>query len=105
LRRFLEMKGHRVHEACDGASGLEAILQLQPDIALVDIGLPVMSGFDIAAAVRRKATHAVRLIAITGYGSRDDIERGLHAGFDHYLIKPVDMSALDELVGEAPAAH
>ena len=111
LRRYLEMKGHRVHEACDGASGMNAILQQKADVALLDIGLSVMNGFEIAQAVRQSAGHAVLLIALTGYGSRDDIERGRQAGFDHYLVKPVDMSALNELISEpgsettTPASH
>jgi PAS domain S-box-containing protein len=104
LRRFLEMKGHQVHEACDGLSGLEAILHGQADVALVDIGLPAMDGYDIARTVKEQAARPPRLIALTGYGSRDDIERGRQAGFDHYLVKPVDMAALDDLVSKAAAS-
>jgi CheY-like chemotaxis protein len=98
LRAALELDGHRVVEADDGPAGIDAVLQEEADIALIDIGLPILDGFGVARAVRERAVHKVRLIAMTGYGSKDDINRGKLAGFDAYLVKPVDMSALLQIM-------
>jgi CheY-like chemotaxis protein len=96
LRQLLELDGHRVREAADGAAGIEAILAAQPDVALIDIGLPGVDGFALAREVRQRAARAVRLIALTGYGARpDDAERAV---FDAYVVKPLDPSQLRALM-------
>ncbi|HKU88748.1 MAG TPA: ATP-binding protein [Steroidobacteraceae bacterium] len=95
LRMLLELDGHRVHEAEDGPAGI-ALLEanLQIDFAIVDIGLPGASGYAVAQAVRRARGDSVRLVAMSGYGAERDIDRGRQAGFDAYLIKPVDSAVL-----------
>ncbi|HKQ12564.1 MAG TPA: ATP-binding protein [Steroidobacteraceae bacterium] len=98
LRVLLEMDGHDVVEAKDGLQGVDTILRENADIALVDIGLPSLDGYAVARAVRSRAQRPVLLVAITGYGSQGDAERGAQAGFDAYMVKPVDATVLTELI-------
>jgi signal transduction histidine kinase len=98
LRVLLEMDGHDVVEARDGLQGVDTILRENADIALVDIGLPSLDGYGVARAVRSRAQRPVLLVAITGYGSQGDAERGTQAGFDAYMVKPVDAALLIELI-------
>jgi PAS domain S-box-containing protein len=100
LRAALELDGHRVVEAEDGAAGIDAVLKEEAEIALIDIGLPLVDGFGVARALRERAVHKVQLIAMTGYGSEEDINRGKLAGFDAYLVKPVDLGALQRLMSD-----
>ena len=103
LRYLLEHAGHEVHEAADGPSGVEAILKVRPDIALVDVGLPGLDGYEVARRVRADAVGGkVRLVALTGYGLPDDHRRSQEAGFDAHLVKPVDPGRLAAVI-EAPA--
>jgi signal transduction histidine kinase len=104
LRVLLEIGGHEVLEAKDGLQGVDTILREQADIALVDIGLPSLDGYGVARAVRSRARHPVVLVAMTGYGSQGDAERGTHAGFDAYMVKPVDAAMLSELIARVPLA-
>ena len=91
LRFLLERAGHEVHEAEDGRAGLEAILKLRPDVALVDVGLPGLDGYEVARRVRcDEAGRSVCLVALTGYGRPEDQRRSQEAGFDAHLVKPVD---------------
>ena len=98
LRVLLEIEGHEVLEAKDGLQGVDTILREQADIAVIDIGLPQLDGFSVARAVRSRARYPVMLIAMTGYGTRGDADRGTQAGFDAYLVKPVDGAVLNELI-------
>ena len=102
LRALLEMHGHRVDTASDGAAGLERALALQPEVVLLDVGLPGMDGYEVARRIR--AARGIRrplLIAITGYGGAEDRERALSAGFDAHLTKPVEYPTLAALVSGA----
>lgn len=104
LRVLLEMEGHEVVEASDGLQGVDTILREQADIALIDIGLPHLDGYGVARAVRSRARRPVMLVAMTGYGSQQDAERGTQAGFDAYMVKPVDAAILSELIARVPIA-
>jgi signal transduction histidine kinase/ActR/RegA family two-component response regulator len=99
LRVLLEMSGHRVETASDGAIGLEKALALRPEVALVDVGLPKMDGYEVARRIRA-ATGARRpfLVALTGYGAPEDRERAFAAGFDAHVVKPVDNDTLAEVM-------
>lgn len=98
LAEVLRIEGHEVSEACDGEAGLAALLETSPDVALLDIGLPVLDGYEIARRVRSDPRgQRVRLVAITGYGMPKDVDRGWEAGFDHYLVKPVQFAQLNDL--------
>ena len=90
LTSILQGWGHDVAAEADGRAGLARVLDTKPDVALVDLGLPGMSGYDVARRIRAEtADGAVRLIAITGYGQPADRERAIEAGFDAHLLKPV----------------
>jgi signal transduction histidine kinase len=95
LRMLLELEGHTVHEAPDGVAGLELIADdPRIGIAFVDIGLPGMTGYDVASALRAKRGRDVRLVAMSGYGAERDVTNGLEAGFDAYIVKPADLDAM-----------
>jgi len=100
LRYLLERAGHEVHEAGDGPSGVDAILKVRPDIALVDVGLPGLDGYEVARRVRAsEGGRTVRLVALTGYGLPEDHRRSHEAGFDTHLVKPVDAARLAAVIG------
>ncbi len=98
LRFLLEHAGHEVHEAEDGPLGVETILAVRPDIALVDVGLPGFDGYEVALRVRAHVGQGVRLVALTGYGLPEDHRRSQEAGFDAHLVKPVDPARLAALI-------
>ena len=99
LKRMLELAGHRVRVAVDGAAALDAVQSSVPDVALIDIGLPRMDGYEVARRIRADV-HEKRplLVAITGYGLPEDRNRSREAGFDMHLVKPVDSTTLAELL-------
>jgi CheY-like chemotaxis protein len=105
LRAVLELAGHRVRIARDGVAGLEAIRSEPPEIALVDIGLPRMDGYELARRLRG-AMDGDRplLIAVTGYGLPEDRARALAAGFDDHVTKPVDIGVLAGLLAKGRVA-
>jgi signal transduction histidine kinase len=98
LRALLELKGHVVADAPDGPSGLLAARSFRPEIALVDIGMPGMNGYEVAAALRAEHGDAVRLTALSGYGLPDHRRRAFEAGFEQHLVKPVEADALDRVL-------
>jgi signal transduction histidine kinase len=85
---LLRMKGHAVTVVEDGPAAVRAITAERPDVALIDIGLPEMDGYEVARTIRRDLTHPVRLIAMTGYGQASDRDAALKAGFDAHIVKP-----------------
>ncbi|MGV3720183.1 MAG: PAS domain-containing protein [Actinomycetota bacterium] len=102
LRDLLQLSGYSVGLAHTGPQGLEMALTFQPEIILCDIGLPGLSGYEVAAALRRQAeTAGLRLIAVTGYGSAADQERSRVAGFDLHLTKPVHPQDLHQALAKA----
>jgi signal transduction histidine kinase len=101
LQRILQADGHLVSAARDAHAGLEAAAAGSPNIAVVDIGLPGMDGYQFARAMRERLGSGVRLIALTGYGTEADRQRSAEAGFDAHLIKPVDIDRLLALITEA----
>jgi PAS domain S-box-containing protein len=99
LRTLLELDGHTVYVAANGIAGLAAALEHRPDVALIDIGLPEMDGYEVARKLRAsESLKAIKLIALTGYGQADDARRAHEAGFDLHLVKPVDPERLAEAV-------
>jgi signal transduction histidine kinase len=85
---LLRMKGHEVMVVEDGPTAIRVITSEKPDVALIDIGLPDMDGYEVARALRRDLGHHVRLIAMTGYGQASDRATALQAGFDAHIVKP-----------------
>ncbi len=91
--------GHAVHVAVDGASGAELIIRTEPDVAIVDIGLPILDGYQVAGRVRsRLGRDCVRLVAMTGFGQETDRVRARAAGFDAHLVKPADQNAVTAIL-------
>lgn len=89
IQAMLELDGHSVATAADGQAGLEQLLRLRPDAAIVDIGLPGLDGFEVARGARAGG-YAGRMVAVTGYGQGDSRRDALKAGFDGHLVKPID---------------
>ena len=99
FRIMLELAGHEVLEAGDGLAGLEILKSQRPDVAVIDVGLPGLNGYEIARRFRAEPdSDNVMLVALTGYGTPEARERSRQAGFDHHLIKPVNPEALQEIL-------
>jgi signal transduction histidine kinase len=95
LLHMLQLEGHRVRVAADGVAALDAVRASPPDIALIDIGLPRMDGYELARHIRaERSDKRPYLIAVTGYGLPEDRQRTREAGFDLHLVKPVDPRTL-----------
>jgi len=104
LRIKLRQLGHKVEAAEDGTKGLDKLLAAPPDVALVDIGLPGIDGYEIARRVRADLGHDVYLIALTGYGQAEDKKKALAAGFNVHLTKPADFVDLQNILGQVPTS-
>jgi PAS domain S-box-containing protein len=100
LGQLLRMAGHDVSLAHDGPTALAAASATPLDLVLLDIGLPSMDGYAVAARLRADGHAATVLVALTGYGREDDIRRSRDAGFDHHLVKPIDFAQLWPIVLE-----
>jgi len=104
LAEVLRSRGHEVQVAYDGPSALAVVEEAPPRVALLDLGLPVMDGYELARRLRERLG-ALRLVAVTGYGQEPDRRASAQAGFDAHLVKPVDLDAICEVVDRlAPAA-
>ncbi len=100
MQMLLESAGHAVEVASDGESGLRAALNRAPDVAMIDIGMPGMDGYEVAREIRRQSGDRIFLIALTGYGQPDDVKRALAAGFDAHQVKPVEFEKLNALLAK-----
>ena len=96
LRQVLEFEGYDVEVAADGRLGLDAALARPPMVALIDLGLPVLDGFEVARAIRERLGHSLWLVALTSRTTPADRRRSAEAGFDLHVAKPV---AIDRLRG------
>jgi two-component system CheB/CheR fusion protein len=106
FRMMLELAGHSVYEAADGVRGLTLVETEHPEVAIIDIGLPGLDGYEVARRIRERPNgRAMLLLALTGYGSPSDYERSAEAGFDHHLVKPVDPSELARLLSGGAGVH
>jgi len=103
LHVLLKLCGHSVQEAADGRQGIETIRRHPPDVALIDIGLPDLDGYQVAQIVRAEGK-TVYLVALTGYGQPEDRRRALAAGFDAHMTKPVTLEELSHVLAMAPSA-
>jgi PAS domain S-box-containing protein len=101
LGQILELMGNEVLTAYDGESGIEAAKAFRPDIVLCDIGMPKMNGYDTARTLRSEAwSKDTVLVALTGWSHEEDRRRSADAGFDHHLVKPVEVDALCALLAD-----
>ena len=101
LAMLLQVRGDEVRVAYDGEEALFAEQEFKPDILLLDIGMPKLSGYDVARRVRDSRGPGVLIVAITGWGQEDDRARAREAGFDHHFTKPVDYAALLAVIDES----
>jgi CheY-like chemotaxis protein len=98
MAMLIETQGHTVRVAHDGEAAIDLAVAFAPQAVLLDIGLPKLDGYAVAERLRSALPGKFLLIAITGYGQGSDRERASAAGFDHHLTKPVDFSAIEELL-------
>jgi DNA-binding response OmpR family regulator len=98
LAMLLTVRGDSVRIAYDGAEAVTAEQDFNPEVVLLDIGLPKISGYDVARCIRSARGDDVLIIAITGWGQEDDRRRAREAGFDHHFTKPVDFDMLFDLI-------
>jgi CheY-like chemotaxis protein len=99
LALVLELDGHVVRTANDGAEALEIASEFRPDILLLDLGMPRLDGYETARRAREQSWgHGVTIIALTGWGQPEDQRRVQEAGFDHHLVKPCSPNALRALL-------
>ena len=102
---LLEIAGHEAHLAHDGSQAFAAAESLRPDVVVLDIGLPKMSGHDVARWIRAEEWgEGVMLVALTGWGQEEDRRISRDVGFDHHLVKPVDPDDLMRVLATVPTA-
>jgi CheY-like chemotaxis protein len=105
LADILRELGHVISVAHDGPTALAAAAAFRPHVALLDIGLPVMDGYELARRLREQPElRRTQLFAITGYGQESDRQRSREAGFQEHLVKPIDLTHLAELIDTVPRA-
>jgi signal transduction histidine kinase/FixJ family two-component response regulator len=101
LSRLISQFGHVVKTTFDGPAAIEAACTFRPEVVLLDIGLPAMDGYEVAACLRAlNAIDSLVLVAISGYGQDEDRRRSLEAGFDFHLVKPIDLDALRQIINQ-----
>jgi signal transduction histidine kinase/ActR/RegA family two-component response regulator len=106
LKLLLQMNGHRVRTAFDGEQAIASASEHPPDVALLDIGMPKLNGYDVARRIRAQAWgKAVRLVAMSGWGQEDDRRRAIDAGFDDHFVKPVPPEVLRALLASLGAGN
>jgi DNA-binding response OmpR family regulator len=98
LAMMLGMRGYEVRMAHDGLEAVRAADEFVPEAALLDIGLPHLSGYDVARHIRSRQGDEVLLVAITGWGTAEDVKRSQDAGFDHHFTKPADPDRLRQIL-------
>ena len=98
LAMLLQVRGDEVRIAYDGEEALVAELDFRPEVVLLDIGMPKLSGYEVARRIRDARGPAVLIVAITGWGQDEDRQRAHDAGFNHHFTKPVDYAALLEVI-------
>jgi two-component system, chemotaxis family, CheB/CheR fusion protein len=103
LATLLELGGHEVFSAANGALALECAERHLPEVALLDIGMPKLDGYEVARRIRAQPWgRRITLVALTGWGQDSDRRRSGEAGFDSHLVKPLDLDKLTELLGRLP---
>ena len=101
LCTLLRTLGHEVHTAYDGAEAVALAAECKPDVAILDIGMPRLNGYDAARRIREDRGHeGITLIALSGWGQEEDRKRSADAGFDHHMTKPVALDAVQRLFAE-----
>ena len=103
LAMLLRLRGHEVRTAHDGHDALAMAAESRPDAAVIDLGMPGLTGLDVAGRIRAEPWgEGMLLVALTGWGQQEDRRRTAAAGFDHHLVKPADPAELDRLLLSSP---
>jgi CheY-like chemotaxis protein len=103
LAVLLIQLGHQAQFLTDPRQALDVADKFRPNIVFLDINMPEINGWDLARAFRaRYAREEVRIVAITGYGSEDDVAQSRAAGFDAFIMKPVSLEVIKEVIGDTP---
>ena len=105
LRTMLELAGHEVYDAADAAAGIALLTSVHPDVAIIDVDLPVMDGYQVARRIRQDPLgRGMLLLALTGRAAAGDSSHSLAHGFDYHLVQPVDVDSLARLISETASA-
>lgn len=100
LAMLFQMMGHDVRSALNGLEAVDVAANFRPDLIVLDIGMPGLDGYEVCRRIRQQPwAQAVVIAALTGWTRDEDKDRSQEAGFDHYLVKPIDPQALTDLVG------
>jgi two-component system, chemotaxis family, CheB/CheR fusion protein len=107
LKALLEMQSHTLEVAYDGKSGIEKSSTFTPEVIICDIGLPGdLDGYDVAKIIREnERLKPITLIALSGYGQKEDVQKAIESGFDFHLVKPPDFDKLFRLIAETEKTH
>ena len=99
LTDVLDVLGHQTRIALDSPRAIQALREFTPDLAFIDLGLPVMDGYELARRLREEpGLEKLRLVAVSGYGQQSDLQRSREAGFEEHLIKPVAQARLEAVL-------
>ena len=103
LQMLLEALGYEVHLVRDGESAVRGAIRLGPGVVILDIGMPLLSGYDAAQLIRKSTPgRKILLVALSGWGRLQDVERSMAAGIDFHLVKPLDLARLKEILDTLP---
>ena len=105
MRLMIECMGHEVRVAADGVEAVAIAQEFEPQIALLDIGMPRMDGYEAARRIRAALGQRVILVALTGWGQEEDQRRAFAAGFDRHVTKPAEPDVLESLIASAAVRH
>jgi len=101
LMTMLTLMGCQAHMVHDGVEALKAAQVFRPDVVMLDIGLPLLTGHEVARRIRQHSWgKGMTLVALTGWGQEEDRRKSSDAGFNHHMVKPVDVAALSELLAQ-----
>jgi CheY-like chemotaxis protein len=104
ISELLRLHGHQVEAVSDGLAALELLTVFSADVAFIDIGLPVMDGYELAKRItERMPEHIPTMIALSGYGQPSDLEKSRRAGFHHHLVKPIDIGGVLKALASLPS--
>jgi CheY-like chemotaxis protein len=99
LSRLLSLKGHEVRTAGDGLEAIDATKRFQPQVVLMDVGMPKLNGYDATRQIRQlDGGQDILIVALTGWGQTGDVQQALEAGCTDHMVKPVDLAALERLL-------
>jgi signal transduction histidine kinase len=105
LATLLQLNGHEVYTATNGGTALQCAERQRPEVVLLDIGMPILDGYEVAKRIRQQPWgQRITLVALTGWGQDSDRRRSRDAGFDSHLVKPLDLETLTELLARLPSS-